>query len=89
MHTGFSAFNGGTSLGSVGLGVSPKEVNVPGMGIVGMQKGETPPEDLASKQCVLPTPALIASSGSLYAPSLPYPRLYARLHAVNDERVER
>ncbi|KAI0371363.1 HLH-domain-containing protein [Pilatotrama ljubarskyi] len=46
---GFSAFNGGTSLGSVGLGVSPKEVNVPGMGIVGMQKGESPPEDLAAK----------------------------------------
>ncbi|KAI0654909.1 helix-loop-helix DNA-binding domain-containing protein [Cubamyces menziesii] len=50
---GFSAFNGGTSLGSVGLGVSPKEVNVPGMGIVGMQKGESPEEDLAAKQCVL------------------------------------
>lgn len=50
---GFSAFNGGTSLGSVGLGVSPKEVNVPGMGMVGMQKGgETPPDDLATKQCV-------------------------------------
>ncbi|KAI0634757.1 helix-loop-helix DNA-binding domain-containing protein [Trametes polyzona] len=54
---GFNAFNGGTSLGSVGLGVSPKEVNVPGMGIVGMQKGESPPEDLAAKQCV----ALIAN----------------------------
>ena len=52
---GFSAFNGGASLGSVGLGVSPKEVNVPGMGIVGMQKGgETPPDDLAAKQCVDP-----------------------------------
>ena len=50
---GFSAFNGGASLGSVGLGVSPKEVNVPGMGIVGMQKGgETPPDDIATKQCV-------------------------------------
>ena len=47
---GFSAFNGGASLGSVGLGVSPKEVNVPGMGL--MQKGETPPDDLATKQCV-------------------------------------
>ncbi|KAI0360372.1 HLH-domain-containing protein [Trametes cingulata] len=50
---GFSAFNGGTSLGSVGLGVSPKEVNVPGMGIVGMQKGESPPEDLAAKQAMI------------------------------------
>ena len=49
---GFTAFNGGTSLGSVGLGVSPKEVNVPGMGLVGMQKGESPPDDLATKQCV-------------------------------------
>ena len=50
---GFRAFNGGASLGSVGLGVSPKEVNVPGMGIVGMQKGgETPPDDIATKQCV-------------------------------------
>nr|UBR88891.1 transcription factor bHLH8 [Ganoderma lucidum] len=47
---GFTAFNGGTSLGSVGLGVSPKEVNVPGMGMVGMQKGESPPDDLATKQ---------------------------------------
>ncbi|KAI8986620.1 helix-loop-helix DNA-binding domain-containing protein [Trametes punicea] len=50
---GFSAFNGGTSLGSVGLGVSPKEVNVPGMGIVGMQKGESPEEDLAAKQAMI------------------------------------
>ncbi|KAI1788094.1 HLH-domain-containing protein [Ganoderma leucocontextum] len=50
---GFTAFNGGTSLGSVGLGVSPKEVNVPGMGMVGMQKGESPPEDLASKQALI------------------------------------
>ncbi|KAI0824875.1 helix-loop-helix DNA-binding domain-containing protein [Trametes gibbosa] len=50
---GFSAFNGGNSLGSVGLGVSPKEVNVPGMGIVGMQKGESPPEDLAAKQALI------------------------------------
>ncbi|KAI0777392.1 helix-loop-helix DNA-binding domain-containing protein [Trametes elegans] len=50
---GFSAFNGGTSLGSVGLGVSPKEVNVPGMGIVGMQKGESPPEDMAVKQALI------------------------------------
>ncbi|KAI0747118.1 helix-loop-helix DNA-binding domain-containing protein [Daedaleopsis nitida] len=50
---GFSAFNGG-SLGSVGLGVSPKEVNVPGMGMVGMQKGgETPPDDLATKQALI------------------------------------
>ena len=44
-------------MGSVGLGVSPKEVNVPGMGIVGMQKGgETPPDDLAAKQCVVLLP---------------------------------
>ncbi|TFK80581.1 HLH-domain-containing protein, partial [Polyporus arcularius HHB13444] len=51
---GFSAFNGGASLGSVGLGVSPKEVNVPGMGIVGMQKGgETPPDDIATKQAII------------------------------------
>ncbi|TBU57465.1 helix-loop-helix DNA-binding domain-containing protein [Dichomitus squalens] len=51
---GFTAFNGGTSLGSVGLGVSPKEVNVPGMGMVGMQKGgETPPDDLATKQAII------------------------------------
>ncbi|RPD56894.1 HLH-domain-containing protein [Lentinus tigrinus ALCF2SS1-7] len=51
---GFSAFNGGASLGSVGLGVSPKEVNVPGMGIVGMQKGgETPPDDIATKQALI------------------------------------
>ncbi|EIW51650.1 HLH-domain-containing protein [Trametes versicolor FP-101664 SS1] len=50
---GFNAFNGGTSLGSVGLGVSPKEVNVPGMGIVGMQKGESPPEDMATKHRAL------------------------------------
>ncbi|KAI0674620.1 helix-loop-helix DNA-binding domain-containing protein [Trametes maxima] len=65
---GFSAFNGGTSLGSVGLGVSPKEVNVPGMGIVGVQKGESPPEDLAVKQCVPASFVLLASDGSLYAP---------------------
>ncbi|OBZ78357.1 hypothetical protein A0H81_02636 [Grifola frondosa] len=52
VHGGFSAFTGGTSVGSVGLGVSPKEVSVPGMGIVSaMQKnGETPPEDMAAKQ---------------------------------------
>ncbi|OSD02670.1 HLH-domain-containing protein [Trametes coccinea BRFM310] len=50
---GFTAFNGGTSLGSVGLGVSPKEVNVPGMGMVGMQKGESPEEDLAAKHRAL------------------------------------
>ncbi|KAH9930528.1 HLH-domain-containing protein [Epithele typhae] len=51
---GFSAFNGGTSLGSVGLGVSPKDANVPGMGIVGMQKGgETPPDELATKQAII------------------------------------
>ena len=53
---GFSAFTGG-SLPS--LGVSPKEVNVPGIGNVGvhghgMKGGESPLTDMATKQYVFP-----------------------------------
>lgn len=51
---GFSAFTGGSLPLS---GVSPKEVNVPGIGNVGvhghpMKGGESPPTDMATKQYV-------------------------------------
>lgn len=46
---GFSAFTGGHSHG---LGVSPKDVGVGvGMGMMG-KGGESPPGDMATKQCV-------------------------------------
>ncbi len=52
---GFSAFTGGSL---PGMGVSPKEVNVPGIGGVGlhghaMKGGDSPPADVATKQYVL------------------------------------
>ncbi|KZT07979.1 HLH-domain-containing protein [Laetiporus sulphureus 93-53] len=51
VHGGFSAFGGG-SMGSVGLGVSPKDM---GMGAMmgGAKGGESPPGDMATKQAII------------------------------------